>query len=345
MTRHDCRRCDWTPAPEQGPGADQLADHARATGHLLCIVCWTSLPEDRRQTCLPCLAEVRRHLAEVVDLYALLPAAMLGSAYGEPGKPRDSGSSEGGIPGGDHLVLLAGGSRGLAHLWDDELDERDDDPQSVAFELGRWEDDWRLTRGEPDATGVGTVAGAAAYLGPRMGWAADHHAAFDEFAADVRRLVSRLRTATALDDRPDRGAPCLSCGATLERERKPRRPGHGCRGHSDRCAWPLEPHGCTDTGGRVDEWRCPRCRRVYADEEYARAMIQRWKLAVKARRQEIGWTVRELAAELGITESGVRQIVRRHEIRRAGTGERQAALYDPDEVRQAAEGGGSLRAG
>lgn len=342
----DCRRCEWAPDASEGPPRTQLAGHAAEAGHPLCILCVTSLPVDRPQTCLPCLAGVRRDLSAVVDLYALLPAAMAGSIYGQPGAPRDGDpSGERTIPGGDRLAMLGPGSRGLAHVWDDELDERSDDPESVAFELGRAEDDWRLTRGEPAAEVAGTVASATAYLMPRLGWAADHHPAFDEFATDVRRLLGRLRTATATDDRPERGAPCLSCGATLERKRSERKPGHGCRGHHDRCAYPLEPHGCADTGGLVDEWRCPRCRRTYALEEYALTMRSRWQLAVRQRRQEVGWTVRELAAELGITESGVRQIVRRHEIVRKGTGERNAALYDPDEVRRAASTAGILRAG
>lgn len=348
MSRHDCRRCEWKPEPDADLGPlGQAAEHAARAGHPLCILCSTSLPTDRPQSCLPCLAEVRRSLGWVVELYALLPAAMAGAAYGEPGAPRSDGSGEGGFPGGDLLVMLAGGSRATEQIATDAFDvERTGDPQSVAFELGRWEDDWRLVRGEPEAVALMSVAGAAGYLEPRMGWAADHHPAFDEFARDVRALLSRLRTATATDEAKDRGAPCLSCDATLERERKDRRPGHECRGHGARQVCPLPgPHGCTDTGGRADEWRCPRCHRTYSDEEYARAMMTRWRVAVLARRREVGWTVRELAVDLGISESGVRQIVRRQGVARTGTAERGAALYDPDEVRQHAQSAGLLQAG
>lgn len=244
MTRWACRRCDWTPEPEGGAGRGQLVGHRVESGHPLCILCATSLPDDRPLTCLPCLADVRRSLAALVDLYALLPAAMMGGAYGEPSKPRSDGG-EPAFPGGDALVMLAGGSRGLEQLRSDDPEpEIPGDPESVAFELGRWEDDWRLTRGEPAATGVGTVAGAAGYLEVRMGWAADRHLAFDEFAGDVRRLLSRLRTATATDDRPEVGAPCFEgdCGGTLHR------------------AW-------TETG-LSEDWSCPRCRRVYEPAAY-----------------------------------------------------------------------------
>lgn len=43
-------------------------------------------------------------------------------------------------------------------------------------------------------------------------------------------------------------------------------------------------------------------------------------------------TVKELAAFLGITESGVRQVIRRHNVKRRATGNYKAGLYHPDDV-------------
>lgn len=43
-------------------------------------------------------------------------------------------------------------------------------------------------------------------------------------------------------------------------------------------------------------------------------------------------TVKELAAFLGMTESGVRQVVRRNGVKRRGTGDRGAALYHPLDI-------------
>lgn len=43
-------------------------------------------------------------------------------------------------------------------------------------------------------------------------------------------------------------------------------------------------------------------------------------------------TVAELAAFLGITPSGLRNVICRKRIRRRGTGHRKAALYDAREV-------------
>lgn len=43
-------------------------------------------------------------------------------------------------------------------------------------------------------------------------------------------------------------------------------------------------------------------------------------------------TVKELAAFLGITESGVRNIISRKQIARKGTGDHKAGLYAPADV-------------
>lgn len=344
MSRHDCRRCDWKPEGAALSDRVQLLEHSQSepVRHPLCIVCASSLPWSSPQTCLPCLADTRRVLAEVVDLYALLPAAMRQAVYGQPSAPRDGPqSSEQTFPGGDRLAMLAGGSRGLAQFrTGDEGAEQVDDPESVAFELGRWEDDWRLVREESAAEVVGTVSSAVAYLMPRMGWAADSHDAFDEFVVDVRRLVSRLRTSVGTDVRPRRGVPCLTCDATLERKQQARRnSGRGCLGHWDRCDWPYEPHGCTDSGGLVDDWTCPKCGRVYGDEAYRRAVAQRYALAR-------GGLVTAATVEetLGVRQGRLRVWATRGEVSRRGHDERGRTLYDAEEVRRHAEKAGLLPA-
>lgn len=268
-----CRRCDWRPDLD-GSVREQLAGHAAESGHLLCVVCGWSLAGASPQTCPDCVASVRRELGQIVDLFALLEPMMLGLAYGQPAAARTGGrGAEEQLLGGDALVMLAGGSSS-GH----DRDGLENDPPAVAAELGLWEDDWRSVRGEPAASGLATVAGATDYLGRRLSWAADHHPAFDEFASDVRRLRSRLRSATATDDRPETGAPCFECGAKLERRRANRVRRFGCRGHGGRCPWPHEPHGCADVGGLVDEWQCPRCRRRYEDAEYWLAVRANWQM-------------------------------------------------------------------
>ena len=181
------------------------------------------------------------------------------------------------------------------------------------------------------------MAGAAHYLRVRLSWAGSHHPAFDELAADLRRIVSRLRTVTAMEDRPVRGVPCLSCGATLERHYADRRRGRGCVGHWDRCPYPYRPHGCTDSGGLEDVWRCPRCRRTYPDEEYRRAVAQQHALARSALVPAV-----TIEATMGIREGRLRQWAVRGKVARRGQDERGRTLYDTDEVREYAEAVGCL---
>lgn len=229
----------------------QAADHAAEAGHVLCCACGGSLPNDQPQTCLPCIHDVRARLATIVSLYALLPTCL-----GYPKSPRmdtspASGSDETPIPGGNALVMLAGGSGGRSQIRgvllpngersdEHQEDEWETDAPSVAFELSRWEDEWRVVRGEAAAQQAATVTGASGYLSARMTWAADHHPAFDEFSSDLRHMLSRLRTITATDDRPERGAPCFEfgCGALLERR------------------------------SGEESYTCPRCRRVYDSASY-----------------------------------------------------------------------------
>lgn len=230
-----CRLCDWRPAhnPDSPGPLSQLADHAVDSGHPVCLVCGRSLTSTELRTCESCVAEVRRLLVEVVQLFALLPMTLghpVGARY-DADSPH-GGSDERPLPGGDALVMLGPGSMAAGALG------LPSDPPAVAAELGGWEDDWRSTRREPAADCEATVAGAAAYLSDRAGWSASHHDAFDEFVTDLRRITARLRDATAMSDRPQLGVPCFDCGADLRRA-----------------------YG-------EDDYRCPRCRRTYDEASY-----------------------------------------------------------------------------
>ena len=251
MSRYECRRCDYTPTGDEQ--RTQLADHAADAGHPLCAICRLSLERAERQTCVVCLGQVRRDLRRITDLYATLPAE-LGHAKAAPLDLAGGGHpDETPLPGGEVLPLLAGGSRGLTQIsgaptkagWRDfshEADERASDPQSVAFELSRWEDHWRHGRGEPAATDPPTVAGCESYLLRNMTWAADTDDEFPAFADDLTTIRHRLERVTARDERPETGAPCFDCGADLRRD------------------WTPE--------GLSDDWTCPRCKQVYPDARY-----------------------------------------------------------------------------
>lgn len=260
--RYGCRRCDWRPDRDDAtPHRDQLAEHAADTGHPLCIVCGGGLAVAELQTCAECVATTRARLAEIVERYALLPGEFGHATATPPDAPGAAHSDETRLPGGDVLAMLAGGSQGRSQIrgvpmpdgtrsTEHEADERPGDPASIAYELGRWEDEWRLTRREPAAPGPATVWGAAHYLNARLGWAANHHDTFDEFADEMRRLLRRMQDVTGASQRPQVGVPCFDCGADLVRE-----------------------YG-------EDHYRCPRCHRDYDDASY-------W-LAVKANLEQRG---------------------------------------------------------
>jgi 5-hydroxyisourate hydrolase-like protein (transthyretin family) len=312
MSRYDCRRCDWRPATDDdSPGPlSQLSEHAFEQEHWLCSVCGISLPRDRIAVCTPCLADTRRRLTQIVETYAILPTYLgrvpSASDWRRSG-PRGDGNP---LLGGDVLSMLASGSGGRSQIRgvlmpdgkrsvEHEQDEHVGDPPSVAHELASWEDDWRLWRGEPAAEVAPDVSTAANYLLVRLPWAADTHEAFAEFATDVRRLLSRLETATATGDRDDVGASCFSCGTDLRRtyadpkpcrherpsmalqvlrwtipEREPKPVYETVLERDARVeAWELQHEHCRQ-GGMEPTWHCPRhaCGRVYTLQEYTFAM-------------------------------------------------------------------------
>lgn len=310
--RFACARCDWGPSELDQPAGPetQLLEHALESGHPLCRCCGKSLPEQDVAACLPCVADTRRRLAQVLSSYAMLPAVfgrLSSPSDWRRNGPREEGTS---LPGGDALVLCGPGSNGRAQLltgwWEDGTpwldlaehadDEHPGDTPSVLFELWSWEVDWRSWRGEPESQGAVTLAGVVDYLTIRLGWAADTHTAFPDFAHLVRVLLSRLETTLATGERSDVGAACQSCGADLQRhyaEPKPcehDRPtlipqwrDHGpadserdCRETSDElddrvAAWEARHSHCTQ-GGLEQSWACPSCPRVYSEEDYRRAV-------------------------------------------------------------------------
>jgi hypothetical protein len=252
VSRWGCRRCDWAPDEMIARPADQLDAHAATTGHPTCVMCRISLPHEQPQACLPCISTVRQGLDQIARTWPLLPGLLGRLRSGSDWRQSSSRSPQGDetpLPGGDALVLLCGGSEGAEWARGSKgvatatiNDNLPTDPPSVAFELGRHEDDWRAYRREPAASGLPAVDDALAYLAPRVTWAAAAHPAFAGFAADIATLAARLAQVTGTVDRPETGAPCMECGAYLER-------------------------GWTECG-LADDWVCPRCHQSYPDAAY-----------------------------------------------------------------------------
>lgn len=279
-----CHRCDY-----HANGRADLTGHADQTGHPLCRICTRSLHPTEAHTCGICLANTRADLVDIPRLYQLLEHE-LGhiptARYDRTGR-----SSETPLPGGDALVMLAGGNPSDAGR--NGAEGRPDDPESIAVTLASWEDDWRRIRHEPPAM-IDATAGdhqrraltaAVDYLSRRLSWAADHHPAFDAFAEDITRLVSRLASTTHTTDATLIGVACLDCNRRLERQ--------------------------VTTRGLADHFECPRCHRRYGDTDYRlalRAHIDRRRTdATTAISTGAGWARPwQVAALLGVPVRTVR---------------------------------------
>lgn len=223
-----------------------------------CLLCRRPLHPTDTRTCVACVGLVRRQLRDLTRLWDVVtelptdpPPTILDRTRNAQVEPP--------LPGGDLLVATGPG----APCGEGEPS----DPYVVQQGLATWVRDWAETRSE-DTLPAPTVDALCRWLSLRAGWASGHHDAFDAFATDLARMVEDLAGPAHLRSPAHTGAPCPYCRVPLRREWLDRVKRHECRGHADRCPWPYQHHGCADTGGLDDEWRCPRCHRRFPDAHY-----------------------------------------------------------------------------
>jgi hypothetical protein len=281
----DCRGCQ--PCPERH-----------------CSVCRKAHLDFEPVTCIGCLGRTRSDLAAISDRLALGEQLLQDWwAPVSPGTPTDGGrSNETPLPGGDLLVMVGPGSWAWGNRTRD-LDEQPDDPEAIAYELTKWEDDWRRTRGQRAAAYDRELSKAREYLDRNMGWAAQNHPAFPEFAKILRGWRTRLAGAVRDSDQPIRGVHCQDCpDVVLTRTLQEARPckhvlppfiplgdlieladgtyrrttpadgrSHYQKHQNAVDAYRKEHEHC-DQGGFENEWACPRCHRSYTRAEYGLAV-------------------------------------------------------------------------
>lgn len=203
------------------------------------------------------MGRAKADLHGIVNAYALLRDVIDSPLGSNAPRPDVSRAIERPMPGGDALVLAAGGGDGRQQMHEDHFgdDDHPTDVASVAAVLGGHEDDWRRIRREPAALERFYVSRSSMYLLEHLGWAAQRHPEFPDFASDLRRLRSQLERVTGTDERPERGAPCMYCETP---------------------APALERHW-TDAG-LADDWSCPRCTRAYDPAQYREAVKQKFLL-------------------------------------------------------------------
>lgn len=260
-SKYECRRCDFVAADD-----DDRADHARAARHPLCIVCYRSLPDDRRQCCVRCEANAKADIHDIVEAVTLAPEIIEAGGYRGILVDLLAYASDGAIESprqqlhpDDYVYLNSRGQR--------VPPEHPSDPWPVLAVLEGIERTWRLEFGHGPATNVATITSCAAYLSEWTGLAARSFRGFDDDAHTLKTLRLRLKHAEGTSDDPETGVKCLDCeDVKLVRAYRPpvlpvpdpRRSKNGQRG--------LEEEGKADT------YECPACRRTYDWADYGKAV-------------------------------------------------------------------------
>lgn len=311
-----CNRCDF-----RGQDAAELEEHALATEHWLCTVCPRSLTETEIHVCARCVARVRSDLDDIAQTYTLLTAELVHHAH-EP------------LPGGDSLVMLAGGNltvgstdatvlglddqQTVVHRCDDEplgIYSADDDPESIIATLANWEADWRDVLNQPaDPDQAQTLTSIVGYLNAQLHFAARQHPAFEAFADDSRRLRTRLQLVTATGDWPIVGARCVTCQIALERAYDKAAPCHHGPRPSYQRRWLADEKRRQTPDEARDHWQMQlaeweqehaRCQQGGADDTWECRRCHRtytrdeYWLAVRSQHlASAGWVPIHLAAEM-----------------------------------------------
>lgn len=225
-----------------------------------CFVCgvWHLEPTEL-QTCVQCIGATAALIRQVVVNVGLLPEQAIEGQNGDPHRELH-------VPGGDALVMLLGGSEhvtGRRSRWGDDQGpcaySYPSDPNPPLNMLATWEDDWRHTL-DLDVAGPATYASTSSFLLDNLGWAAQQHPAFDEFAEEIRKAEAALEAVLHAGIRDETGVPCMYCSdpPRLRQTYDDPKPGR------------------SDQGGRRDLWTCPKCHQVYTPGQYAQAEAAAW---------------------------------------------------------------------
>jgi hypothetical protein len=174
----------------------------------LCVVCPVLRPASRPM--LPdfppvhegCRTQIRAELAEIPDLYALIPASL------EPGTGtgvKVSGTRTPPLPLAlNPLNLLVAGGTGPVH--DPYGDQHGPIPPLVVLDL--WVGNWIAFRQRDEHEPVPTISTLTSWLLNRLDDAFDHHPAIDDFA---REIHATYRTIKAVTQAERKGEPVGRC--------------------------------------------------------------------------------------------------------------------------------------
>lgn len=259
------------------------------------------------------VVKVARDLTAIVELYALLPV----QAFHDANSPL--------MPGGEAMVFLAPvgspdewaeliANEELRHLatcskpehkrcrYAEHVADGDDD-ESALQTLLFWSEQWREERGYPLEGRRPNEATEANFIRGSLDWAYERELHWDDFASDMRRARAVLERRLRAGEPVERGVPCLydECrGVRLTRKLEPCRTEDGAKG------W------------RFTAWHCPRCKRRWDEDAYARHVTAQHELAKVEDIDGETWCTTEYAArQVGRPEATVRVWVHRGQVARA----------------------------
>lgn len=304
MNHHDATPgpCIWagTDHPRALPGRhEDHCDNGHCKGCLPCpephcIVC--GIEHVDRRTCPGCLGDTRTALTDLVDLWQRLGAhAILGGTDGHL-------EAAGRIPGGEATAVAGPGSKGASRTVLTEegkdtthlLEERENELRPVRLWVFGWEEDWRTIR-EQTTTDTANLHTGVAYLARHLDWAAQHHDAFDAFAAELGRQVAHLEDVVHAGERADKGAPCRNCDRPLVR------------------VWAKQASN--------DHWKCERCGEKTKPDQY------RFSVAQEARAYADWLSASDMELEHDIRPGTLRQWAKREKVRKKGRSNSGRMLY------------------
>lgn len=256
-----CRRLVGTVRCTFEGSNENAGAHWRETGHARCVCCLAFLDNAESQTCARCITNARADLIEIVQAVAIAPEVIEAGGYRGILVDLLAYSADGAVESPRQQLAPP-------EVKADYLDaEWPSDPWPVLAVLEAIERTWRHEFDHGPAVTVATISSCASYLTEWLHRAATTFAGFDDDAATLKTLASRLRHATGTANDPQTGVRCLDCpDVRLERVyNEPilpipdhRRSSDGKRG--------------LDGEGKADCYACPSCRRTYDWSDYGKAV-------------------------------------------------------------------------
>lgn len=234
------------------------------------------------------VSDVARNLRAIEDMSTRLEARAIDMSMTATAQPSNA------------MVDLAYVARPGPYAWQIDYLERvfdihpdlsadDDDWCPPLQTLCFWSDQWRVIHDKELDGRRATISTETNFLRWCLEWAWDNEPHFEDLAKDVALARRRLEDTLHEGQRLIQGVPCMydECGGRrLQRKLRPKydKDGNRVRDEKGNGLWDFE------------DWTCPKCKRTWTDDEYARNVTAAGE---RAKREDIGgdtWCSADYAA-------------------------------------------------